>query len=114
MTFRSTTRLTFRCSTSEVEQARRRAEREGVTLSVALRCLLADYAAGRMPSVLIARTNEELRDALRPIGINLNQAARSLNAGEFPSELESILRELATKVRELVWQLDALKRRRRP
>jgi hypothetical protein len=44
MTIRSTTRLTFRCSSSEVEQARRRAEREGVTLSVALRCLLADYA----------------------------------------------------------------------
>lgn len=114
MAIRSITRLTFRCSTSEAKQARRRAERESVTLSVALRCLLADYAAGRMPSVLVARSNEELRDALRPIGVNLNQAARSLNAGELPSELESILRELATKVRQLVWQLDALKRRRRP
>jgi len=109
-----TTRLTFRCSTSEMEQARRRAEREGGTLSVALRCLLADYAAGRMPSVLIARTNEELRDALRPIGVNLNQAARALNAGAFAPELEAIVREVATKVRELHWQLDALQRRQRP
>lgn len=108
------TSVTFRCSAQEAERARRRAAREGVTLSVALRGLLADYAAGRMPTVLMARESEAIRKELRAIGINLNQSARSLNMGHHAPELGGQLRELVAVVRRMYGQLEAQGLVRRP
>ena len=95
------TRHTFRCSTSLLDQARDRARREGASLSVALRALLSDYAAGRMPSLLVARTNEALAHELRAIGVNINQAAHALNSGIYPTDLLTHLRKLASALRRL-------------
>lgn len=99
-------RLSFRCSARDASRARRRAAREGVPLAVALRALLSDWAAGRRPSIAIARTHEALFKELHAIGVNLNQAARALNSGRYPSDLVPIVRRLAVVTRRLRQSLD--------
>lgn len=94
-------RISFRCSAQDRALALKRAEREGDELSVAMRSLLADYGAGRMPSLQMARIFERLAGELRAIGVNLNQAARALNMGTFPDDLEDILRQMAKVVRKI-------------
>ena len=94
-------RITFRCSAEHRALAERRAERESGDLSVAMRALLADYVAGRKPSLELARRFETLAKDLRAIGVNLNQATRALNSGTFPNDLVPLLRKLARVVRTL-------------
>jgi hypothetical protein len=78
-----------------------------VSLSAALRSVVADYAAGRLPSVQMARANSALCRELRAIGGNLNQIARQLNSGRYPAELAEVVGRLAQVVRRLHEQLGA-------
>jgi len=106
--------LNFRCSAADAAAARERAAADGVSLSVALRSVVADYAAGRQPSVQMARTSSALCRELRAIGANLNQVARQLNSGRYPAELASIVARLGDLVRRLHDQLATQALPRRP
>ena len=100
-------RLSVRCNPQLLTRVQNRAAREGVCLSVALRALLSDYAAGRAPTVAVARSIDALKNELRPIGVNLNQAAHALNSGRYPRHLEPNLRRLVGALRRLRTLLDS-------
>jgi len=88
----SQTTLSFRCSFELATQARDRAESEGLDVSTALRSFLADYAAGRCTSPQIARACNRLAEAIRRVGVNVNQIARAFNAGIVDAGLSADLR----------------------
>jgi hypothetical protein len=103
----SSTLLNFRCSEADAAAARQRAATDGVSLSVALRAVVADYAAGRVATVQMARTSTALCRELRAVGGNLNQIARQLNSGRYPAELAEVVGRLGQVVRRLHDQLGA-------
>ena len=96
--------ISCRCSRHRVTKARERAKREGASLSTALRSLLYDYADDRSASVQVGRTCNRLLEEIRRIGVNLNQIARSLNAGlvepHLTTDLRRLLAKLATVLRD--------------
>jgi hypothetical protein len=103
----SSTLLNFRCPEATAAAARQRAVTDGVSLSAALRSMVADYAEGRVASVQMARATSALCRELRAVGGNLNQVARQLNSGRYPGELAEVVGRLGQVVRRLHDQLGA-------
>ena len=93
--------LCLRLSQAEKERLEVNTERCGLSKSVYLRRLILETEVKARPSSEI----KELRTEMHKIGSNINQIARSINAGQgFPEEAERSL-FLLGKVYELMYKI---------